>query len=371
MANVAVVEVIDSDAHVIETEHTWDYLEPSEQQFRPSLFSSADDPSSQHWVIGGKIRGFRFQTLSEQQLVEMQERSGRRVLVPEAARQMDDIPLRLKHMDELGIDVQVLHNTLWIEQVTDRADVEVALCRSWNRWMADVWKQGNGRLFWSAVLPYLDIAEATAQMRTARENGAVAICVRPFEGNRLITDPYYYPVYEEASRLNMAVVIHIANGNPANCDLVKSPWDGGGTFAAFRAPTVVACHTLLMSRLHDQFPSLRWGFIEASAQWVPWIIREAKQRFQDGRHGGSDDTPLRELLSSRNIYVTCQNNDDVPYVVQEAGEDSIVIGTDYGHFDPSTEVDAITVFKERFAGRLSEEAMRKILSENAKAFYGL
>jgi len=27
--------VIDADTHVIGTEHTWDYLDPSEQQFRP------------------------------------------------------------------------------------------------------------------------------------------------------------------------------------------------------------------------------------------------------------------------------------------------------------------------------------------------
>ena len=27
--------VIDADTHVIETEHTWDYMDPSEQQFRP------------------------------------------------------------------------------------------------------------------------------------------------------------------------------------------------------------------------------------------------------------------------------------------------------------------------------------------------
>jgi hypothetical protein len=29
----------------------------------------------------------------------------------------------------------------------------------------------------------------------------------------------------------------------------------------------------LMSELPQQFPKLRWGFIEASAQWVPWIYR--------------------------------------------------------------------------------------------------
>jgi hypothetical protein len=29
------LDVIDADAHVIETEHTWDYLEASERKFRP------------------------------------------------------------------------------------------------------------------------------------------------------------------------------------------------------------------------------------------------------------------------------------------------------------------------------------------------
>ena len=33
------VQVIDADAHVVETERTWDYLEPSEQKYRPMLYN--------------------------------------------------------------------------------------------------------------------------------------------------------------------------------------------------------------------------------------------------------------------------------------------------------------------------------------------
>ena len=51
------LEVIDADAHVIETERTWDYLEPSEQKYRPLLFSSPEDSTRQYWVIDEKIRG--------------------------------------------------------------------------------------------------------------------------------------------------------------------------------------------------------------------------------------------------------------------------------------------------------------------------
>ena len=48
MATQTRLPVIDSDAHVIETERTWDYLEPSERQFRPLLYSSPQDSTRQY-----------------------------------------------------------------------------------------------------------------------------------------------------------------------------------------------------------------------------------------------------------------------------------------------------------------------------------
>jgi len=68
----------------------------------------------------------------------MSEKIGRNVETLRASRELDDVELRLKHMDELGIDIQVLHNTMWIEQVSQHPDVEAALCRSWNRWLGDI-----------------------------------------------------------------------------------------------------------------------------------------------------------------------------------------------------------------------------------------
>ena len=45
------------------------------------------------------------------------------------------------------------------------------------------------------------------------------------------------------------------------------------------------------------------------------------------------------------MFVTCENSDDLAYIVQESGEDGLVIGTDYGHTDVSSDVDAIRVFR--------------------------
>jgi len=61
-------QIVDADAHVIETERTWDYLELSERKYRPKLFSTTEDATRQYWVIDDKIAGFRFPTLSEREL---------------------------------------------------------------------------------------------------------------------------------------------------------------------------------------------------------------------------------------------------------------------------------------------------------------
>ena len=154
------LQVIDADAHVVETERTWDYLEPSEQKLRPLLYSSPDKSVSDYWLINGELGRPYFPPLSEQKIEQISKNAGRAMGTPKEAREMNDIQMRLDHMDELGVDVQVLHNTIWLETVTTWPETQAALCRSWNKWLADIWKQGKGRLRWSCVVPDLMVDEA-------------------------------------------------------------------------------------------------------------------------------------------------------------------------------------------------------------------
>jgi predicted TIM-barrel fold metal-dependent hydrolase len=136
------------------------------------------------------------------------------------------------------------------------------------------------------------------------------------------------------------------------------------TLHRFRIPTVAAFNDIVLSEIPQLFPKLRWGFIEASAQWLPWVMLEAKKRFKTlGREWPEN------FMRDYRMFVTCENSDDLPYIVQQAGEDCLVIGTDYGHTDISSDLDAIGVFKTR--ADLPSEVKRKILSDNARALYGL
>jgi aminocarboxymuconate-semialdehyde decarboxylase len=351
--------VVDADAHVIETERTWDFIDEANR--RPRLYAPDNEPNNQHWVVDGKMRR-RAQLLRGPQANSTAQRGrARNTATPEEAREMANLDLRLEHMDQLGIDIQILHNTLFIEAVADMPTTDQAVCRSWNRWLADIWARGGGRFRWSCVVPLSDMNAAVDEIRYAKANGAVAVCMRPLEGNRTLPDPYFYPIYEEASAQNMAMAIHIANGNTTFCDVLRSPYDPGSAFGLFRAMTAVACHTYILSELPKRFPDLRWGFIEASSQWIPWVAHEVASR--------NGKLQAKNVFKEFPIYVTCQTDDDLPYILDYAGEDCLVIGTDYGHFDPSSEVDAISILKSR--KDISEETLQKILDENPRRLYGL
>ena len=185
---------IDADAHVVESPQTWDYLSPSEKKFRPMLFNPGDETQRAHWVIDGKIRGlFRF-TFTKEDLVKKSAEIGRDMATTVAARDLADVSGRVKHMDELGIDVQVLYPSIFLDQCTERPDTEIALCGAYNRWLTDVWKKSDGRLRWMATLPLLSMPDALDQLSFAKANGACGIFMRPLEGARQVTDPYFFPL---------------------------------------------------------------------------------------------------------------------------------------------------------------------------------
>jgi len=355
------VDVIDADAHVVENERVWDYLDAAEKQYRPTLVTLPEDPERQFWFLDGENLGPKFPSPDDVRSAEHFKKFGREVGTPVQARELSDVKQRLAHMDELGIDVQVLYNSLWITPLTSRPDAEIALCWSWNRWLADVWKLGENRLRWTCVVPALTPGEAIPQIRFAKEHGAVGVCMRPFERDRMVTDPYYYPIFAEAQRLDIPITVHLANGNPELFKLLTN--ESGGGFSTFRIPTVTACYALIMSEIPRVFPKLRWGFIEVSSQWVPWVIHEAVRRSLGSARAVSTDC-LREY----NIYVSTQSDDDFKYIISCAGDENLVIGTDYGHGDTSSELNAIARFKTL---DLDDSVKRRILVDNPRRLYDI
>ena len=353
--------IIDSDAHVIESERTWEFMEEHEQDFKPFVvvpkvlgdanlaggFSGRRNVVSEFWIIEGRAASKRSNFRDPE--------------VSEETAEASDIAKRLAHMDELGVDVHVLYPTIFLRPLTRRPEVEVALYRSYNRWMNEVYEQGGGRLRYAAMLPYMSIDKSIEEMHWAKEHGACGLFMHSVEHERRLSDPYFDPIYREAEALDLPMCIHATSGNFTQFDLFQQ--DAG--FSTFKLPVVGAFHDLLMKQVPSKFPNLRWGFVEVSSEWVPYALNDMMLRFNKAGR----PWPAKNILRENNMFVACQTADDLDWVLQTVGDDNIVVGSDYGHNDTSSELRALNNLKAD--GRVPAASADKILEANARRLYSL
>ena len=360
--------IIDADTHISEGPAMWALMDQAMQPRRPIMLQVPDDTwygnRNAFWLIDGEIYpkpagkgSFALVTPSEQKV-----QAGRKDSTP-ATRDMTDIKGRLTDMDKLNTAMQVVYPTLFLVYNTKDVALEVALCRAYNRFLAQACAQSAGRMRWVAVLPLQSMNSAIDEIRFAKQNGAVGIFFRGIEGDYTLDNPYLFPVYEEAQRHNLAICVHTGCGVKAILEMFDLARNH--TFGHTRVMPLLAFRDLVANRIPEQFPGLRFGFVEAAAGWVPFLIhivrRLLKERF---KYASSV-----ELFHDYRLFVACEADEDIPYIARYTGADHLLIGSDYPHSDPSREdqfVNAINV-REDIPGPLKE----KILYNNPRAFYGL
>jgi predicted TIM-barrel fold metal-dependent hydrolase len=339
------MRVIDADAHVIENESTWDYMLESERQFKPKIVgaTNAKDPFD-YWLVDGRVI----------------PRSNVGRELPVTAREMSDLGVRIKHMDELGIDCQVIYPTFFITPISRRPDIDLAVARSYNRWMANIVRKEPDRFGWVLVPPLQSTEHLAEELKYGKENGACGIYLRGLEVERMLSDPYFYSLYEQASALDLPICIHSANGAFTTYDFFSD--DPG--FSKFKLAVIGAFHALVFHGIPQRFPKLRIGIIEVSAQWISYAVHDLRRRF-----ARRAKVFPKNVLQENRVYVTCQTDDDLEDVLKYSGEDNLVIGTDYGHADNAAEIEALR--KLRNEGRLPGRVIDKILDNNPRSLYGL
>jgi predicted TIM-barrel fold metal-dependent hydrolase len=379
--------IIDADTHVVESEAIWDFF-PKELQHRKPIAVVHQDPatgqSRKRWVIDGvmvpKPDGKGGQALQTPP-VDAEEAHGRGWLT----RSLLDIEARLEDVDEMGVAVQVIFPTLFIAHLTWDPELDVALCRAYNRFMADAHSKAPERLRWVTVMPFHDINACLDELRWSKEHGAVGFMARGIEGDRSLAEPYFFPVYEEASRLNMPVCIHTGPGCPPFTDVIDNRISG--SFTAVRMLPLMAFQNLITNRIPERFPDLRIGFIETGASWVPYVLHYVER---DWRRKHQLDLPHLgpSLFRDYRIFVACESDEDIPYLASYVGEDNLISGSDYGHHfgqlptlepisftnrllggDPSADVALVGTLRAR--EDMTPELLDKILVENPRRFYGL
>jgi predicted TIM-barrel fold metal-dependent hydrolase len=348
------VGFIDADAHVIESQLTWEHISEEERKYTPIMVtqtwgaevkSNEGRRASEYWIMDNRTHA-KDKNVGSDTTVE--------------SREMRDVEARLAHMDELDIDVQVLYPTVFLRPAVRTRSAELALVKSYNRWLASLNAHAPKRLRWVAMPPLLSPEKLRDELVFCKEHGACGIFMRGLEWDRNVADPYFYPLYELASELDLPVCFHSGNNSIVHHDFFTEDT----TFTKFKLAVVGAFHSLLEKNLPSKFPDVRWGFVEVSAQWVPYVCHDLRYRFlRLGRRMPEN------VLKANNMYVACEVTDDIPYILKYAGDDALMLGTDYGHHDPSAEINAFTLIQRR--NDITPEQRRKIVDLNPRSLYGL
>jgi len=361
------MRVIDADAHVEEGIGHWQYLDSKFYARRPvPLAFPTDTAWGEHngaWLIDYKLRKFASSPTS-------MARAQRRLFgVP--SQEISDVGERLRDMDRCGIEKQVLYPSTWLGCLAEDIELEAALCRSYNTYMATQCNQSGQRLFYAAVLPFRDPAAAVEEIRRVKALGsAVSIFIRGMEWDIPIAHPQFWPIYGEAERQALVMGLHIGFGSPTIARMFEGmprpapdPFPHIHPLARGMLSNLLIQHAtqgILSSTLLEDFPTLRWAILEAGAEWVVPTIRALKHRSKrDGE---------RYFREGR-ISISCEPYEDLPWLMDNLGEDCFVIASDMPHEDDFAHEHPAEAFREKWD--LAEPTLEKLLWANAARLYNL
>lgn len=367
--------IIDADTHIAESESMWELIDDGMKRRRPVMVAAPEDTLygdfNMMWLIDGNIfpkaagkGGFRLITPASS------KRETGRSDILRASREITEVETRLADMDRAGVEVQVIYPTLFLIQVTEENTLERALCAAYNRYLAQVFSKARGRLRWVAVLPLRSVDASIEQMHEAKSSGAVGLFFSGIVGSLTLNNPHFYPIYAEAEKLGLPICVHTGQSSRYINEFFDLRLNG--TFAASQLPPVIGFRDLVASAIPEKFPQLKFGFLEASASWVPYLYhhlkRSARPRpsFPNARWKHAS---CKDLFRDYRIYIACEADEDIPYLAEFIGEDHLMIGSDYGHNDPAEEKALVDAMRSR--KDLSPDLLEKILIHHPKQFYSL
>lgn len=361
---------IDVDTHVVESEAVWAHFDGSGDIPRPFLVEVPDPRTGvrrTRWVIDGKLvpkpEGRGAQAVATPPIKGFETGDAGDVLW--SWRSMEDIQGRISDSFGRGVSRQIVFPTIFLSDLTSDPQVQVALARAYNRFMAERWEISKGAFSWVVVPPLRDVARSLEELEFGRAHGAVGVLFHGLEIDRSLGEPYFDSVYKRAEELDLSICIHTGPGSATMLELQDSRYTRN--FGHNRVLPLIGFHDLIFSGVPERFPSLRFGFLEASASWVPFLLHFLRR---SSRRSGRDPQFYGpELFREYRIYIACEADEDLPYLGQCIGWDNILIGSDYGHTDQSAELDIVQKLHSR--KDLNENARQKILFTNPSRFYSL
>jgi predicted TIM-barrel fold metal-dependent hydrolase len=227
----------------------------------------------------------------------------------------------------------------------------------------------------AALVTLHDATRAADELRRAvTQLGFVAAQMMPNPVNGVnLHDPAMDPLWAEAERLNVPICFHPAPNNYSDTHFVNRFLTAPSTTLAggLNNPVelMAAVGSMTAGGVLARFPRLRVAFLEGNCSWLPWLLWRLDEYWEMAKSG--EAAKLEALPSEyfrRQCFISVDPDEDqVEWVVQRLGDDTLVFSTDYPHSD-SHFPESTNLFLKL---PLSEASRRKILWDNCARLYNL
>ncbi|MCB2078245.1 MAG: amidohydrolase family protein [Novosphingobium sp.] len=263
-----------------------------------------------------------------------------------------DRDVRLKKMDEQGVDRALLFPTLGVvlEGYADHdPQLLYDMMHSFNRWLQDDWGFAyKDRIYAVPYIPMLDVERSVTELEFLLKEGARAITLRPGPCHgRSPGDPYFDPFWARVNEAGVLATYHAYDGPSIEQRSFNDKWAAPSMGMrledyifqnAIMGSDVQAMNTFVALVLHNvfgRFPNIRVAAIELGSGWVPFALSRLD-------HAGGmlsrrimafgdvlSDAPAE--IFKRHIWVSPWPEENVPALAGMIGVDKVLMGSDWPH----------------------------------------
>lgn len=238
---------------------------------------------------------------------------------------MLDLDLRIQHLDECGIDVQVL--STWIDMFGYDLPEEVAISfhTGINEGLAEAAAAHPGRFQFLASVPLPWGQAAASVLEDAVDRlGAVGSMIGTNVNGAYLDDARFQPFWESSDRLGVPVELHPVNvagadrlSNNEMSNFLGNPFD-----------TTVAATSLIFGGVLDRYPALRVILVHGGG-YLPYAVG----RLTHGRLARKISPELRlqptEYLQRFYFDTVVYDPTGLRALASIVGLERLVLGTDY------------------------------------------
>ena len=268
---------------------------------------------------------------------------------------------RIKALDEMSIDLQAISPSPILLFYWEEPAVAAHFSRKQNEAIQEVVKKHPGRFVGFGSVPLQSVSYAIAIAQEAKAMGLKGLEIGNAVGDKPLDEPMFEPFFEAVQGLDLLLFVHPLEGG-LDADDPLSPVLGNVLQFTFR--TTMMVERMILKGMFEKYPNLRLCLSHGGG-----LLAFNIWRF-DHSYGLRPELK-KQLPRKPSEYLKKMYFDSIvhsaaalQYLVQVAGADRVVIGTDYpmamGDFEPVAkvkELDLSTPERELILGGNAARAL--------------